>query len=107
MLATPTALERLYKSTSATVPPVESAPFVLDQNQNSSRSFTDTVKELGEVAVESLGRAEETALKGLSGTADPHSVVEALAAAEMALETAVTVRDKVVEAYQEVLRMPV
>lgn len=41
------------------------------------------------------------------GKADAHSVVEAMATAEMALETAVTVRNRVVEAYQELLRMPV
>ena len=43
----------------------------------------------------------------MTGSADPHSVVEALAAAELAVQTAVTVRDKVVEAYQELIRMPV
>ena len=31
----------------------------------------------------------------------------ALAEAEMAMETVVAIRDKVVEAYQEILRMPV
>jgi flagellar hook-basal body complex protein FliE len=41
------------------------------------------------------------------GGADPHSLVEALAQSELAIETAVSVRDKVVEAYQEILRMPV
>jgi flagellar hook-basal body complex protein FliE len=41
------------------------------------------------------------------GDADPHALVQALAATETAIETVVTVRDKVVEAYQEILRMPV
>jgi len=50
---------------------------------------------------------EEAAKAGMIGTADAHSVVQALAASEWAIETAVTVRDKVVEAYQEILRMPV
>ena len=36
-----------------------------------------------------------------------HSLVEALATSELAVETAVTLRNKVVEAYQEILRMPV
>lgn len=50
----------------------------------------------------------EQATNGLAaGTADAHSVVEALATAEMALESAVTIRNRVVEAYQELLRMPV
>ena len=42
-----------------------------------------------------------------AGTGDAHSVVEALATAEVALEGAVTIRNRVVEAYQELLRMPV
>ena len=51
--------------------------------------------------------AEETVKSGLAGRADAHSVVEALAQTELAVETATTVRDKVVEAYNEILRMPV
>jgi len=34
-------------------------------------------------------------------------VVQALAQTELAVETAISIRDKVVEAYQEILRMPV
>ena len=54
-----------------------------------------------------LRTGEETAKAAATGAADPHALVQALAATEMAVETAVTVRDKVVEAYQEILRMPV
>ena len=54
-----------------------------------------------------LRQGEETAKAGLAGRADPQAVVEALAATELAVQTAVAVRDKVVEAYQEILRMPV
>ncbi|PHR56092.1 MAG: flagellar hook-basal body protein FliE [Robiginitomaculum sp.] len=50
---------------------------------------------------------EKTSQAVSVGKADAHSVVEAMATAEMALETAVTVRNRVVEAYQELLRMPV
>jgi len=50
----------------------------------------------------------ETATTAMStGQGDAHSVVEALATAEVALEAAVTIRNRVVEAYQELLRMPV
>ena len=52
-------------------------------------------------------KAEQAAIDTAVSGADPHAMVEALANAEMVLETAVTVRDKVVEAYQELLRMPV
>ena len=43
----------------------------------------------------------------MSGGADPHALVQAIAQSELAVEAAVTVRDKVVEAYQEILRMPI
>ena len=54
-----------------------------------------------------MQQAEQTAMQTAVSGADPHAMVEALANAEMVLETAVTIRDKVVEAYQELLRMPV
>lgn len=54
-----------------------------------------------------LRAGEATAMEGMAGRADPQTVVEALAASELAIETAVAVRDRVVEAYQEILRMPV
>lgn len=54
-----------------------------------------------------LAEGEETAKSAMIGNADPHSLVTALAQTELVVETAVTVRNKVVEAYQEILRMPV
>jgi flagellar hook-basal body complex protein FliE len=56
---------------------------------------------------DTLARGEATAKAAMTGGADPHALVEALAASQTAIETAVTVRDRVVEAYQEILRMPV
>ncbi|ETX29693.1 flagellar hook-basal body complex protein FliE [Roseivivax isoporae] len=56
---------------------------------------------------ETLRAAERTATEAMTGDADPHALVAALAQSELAVETAVTVRNKVVEAYQEILRMPV
>lgn len=54
-----------------------------------------------------LREGEETAKSAMTGTADPHALVQALAETELAVETAVSVRNKIVEAYQEILRMPV
>lgn len=56
---------------------------------------------------ETLQNAEQTAKDAMIGKADPHALVEALSQTEIAVEAAVAVRDKVVEAYQEILRMPV
>lgn len=54
-----------------------------------------------------LREGEDTAVAAMTGKADPQSLVQALVQTELAVETAVTVRDRVVEAYQEILRMPV
>lgn len=56
---------------------------------------------------ETLRQNETTAVKAMAGEADPQALVQALAETQLAVETAVTVRDRVVEAYQEILRMPV
>lgn len=54
-----------------------------------------------------LQESEQIALSSMTGGVDPHALVQALAQTELAVETAVTLRDRVVEAYQEILRMPV
>ena len=56
---------------------------------------------------ETIGQGEKAAMAHMSTGADPHAMVEAIAAAELAVETAVVIRDKVVEAYQELIRLPV
>ncbi|MDJ1008276.1 MAG: flagellar hook-basal body complex protein FliE [Paracoccaceae bacterium] len=56
---------------------------------------------------ETLRQTEETAVETMTSGADPHALVQALAETQLAVETAATVRDRVVEAYQEILRMPV
>lgn len=54
-----------------------------------------------------MEQAEKAAMDTAVSGADPHAMVEALANAELVLDAAVTIRNKVVEAYQELLRMPV
>ncbi|WBU63278.1 flagellar hook-basal body complex protein FliE [Paracoccus aerodenitrificans] len=50
---------------------------------------------------------DSTAIDAMSGKSDMNALVQALTEAELALDAAVAIRDKVVEAYQEILRMPV
>lgn len=56
---------------------------------------------------QTLAEGEATAKAAMTGGADPHALVQALASSQLAVDTVATVRDKVVEAYQEILRMPV
>lgn len=73
------------------------------EKPSAENTIAEGIKEFSEV-FEQVETATEAMV---AGTGDAHSVVEALANAEVALETAVTIRNRVVEAYQELLRMPV
>lgn len=74
-----------------------------DAQPSAGDAFTKVAKDFAQT----LQQGEETAKSAMTGGADAYSLVQALAETELAVETAVTVRDKVVEAYQEILRMPV
>lgn len=54
------------------------------------------------------GRAAELKASGaIQGKGDLVDVVTAVQAAEVSLETVVAIRDKVIAAYQEIMRMPI
>ncbi|MGK0267263.1 MAG: flagellar hook-basal body complex protein FliE [Maricaulis sp.] len=55
----------------------------------------------------SLGHAEQMTAASTTGQAELVDVATAVTAAEISLETMVAVRDEVVRAYQEILRMPI
>ena len=84
------------------------------QNYAASTQAVQPGPSLGAAALEgaqdfvaTLQASEQTAMAAMTKGADPHALVQALAQTELAVQTAVTVRDRVVEAYQEILRMPV
>ncbi len=60
-----------------------------------------------ENAVATLRQGEEMAQKGLMGTASVQEVVEAVSAAELALQRMTVIRDRVIAAYQEIMRMQI
>jgi flagellar hook-basal body complex protein FliE len=70
-------------------------------------SFLGMVNDSLKNAATTGREAEELSLKQISGEADLKDVVTAVANAEHTLETVVAVRDKVLNAYQEILRMPI
>lgn len=54
-----------------------------------------------------MAQADSAATGAMQGTTATHQLVESIAESKLALEAVVSIRDKVVEAYQEILRMPV
>ena len=56
---------------------------------------------------EAVAAAEKTSIAAVAGNADLVDVVTAVSNAEMVLESVTAVRDRVISAYQEIMRMPI
>jgi len=73
----------------------------------SPTSFGDSLAKLVN-SVETSDQTANTAVQGmLDGTADVHDAMIALQRAELNLQLTVQVRNKLVQAYQDIMRMPV
>ncbi|MEQ9640496.1 MAG: flagellar hook-basal body complex protein FliE [Alphaproteobacteria bacterium] len=70
-------------------------------------SFADLIKDVVEQTVEAGEKSEQTAVKAAAGQAELVDVITAVNAAEMTLETVMAVRDQVIQAYQDIVRMPI
>ena len=86
---------------------LKEAPGNSGSGQVNANDFTQMVKNFAESAVEVGKRSEVQSAAAAAGKADLNSVVVAVTEAELTLNTVVSVRDKVLEAYREILRMPI
>jgi flagellar hook-basal body complex protein FliE len=69
--------------------------------------FDSVLKQVTTDAIGTIKAGEAASISAIQGKESTRRVVEALMSAEQALQTAVAVRDKVVQAYQEVVRMSI
>jgi flagellar hook-basal body complex protein FliE len=69
--------------------------------------FDSVLKQVTTDAIGTIKAGEAASISAIQGKESTRHVVEALMSAEQALQTAVAVRDKVVQAYQEVVRMSI
>lgn len=76
----------------------------LAENPN---AFSDMVQQAVDSVSQSGQAAETKAAELATGNADIVDLVTAVAETELALETLVSVRDRVITAYQEILNMPI
>ncbi|MGV6810867.1 MAG: flagellar hook-basal body complex protein FliE [Brevirhabdus sp.] len=72
-----------------------------------AESFAQMVTNTAAGAVDTVRTGDATAIQGLTGQAGMQQVVEATMAMESTVRVSVAVRDKLVEAYQEIIRMPI
>ena len=69
-------------------------------------SFGNLLEQVLTGALDASRKAETQATRAIAGGADLQQVVEAVNAAELTLQTVVAVRDRIIGAYQEIMRMP-
>jgi flagellar hook-basal body complex protein FliE len=69
--------------------------------------FGDILKSAVSDAIGASKNAEKQMAAQVAGKAELVDVVTALSAAESSLETVMAVRDQVISAYQEIMRMPI
>lgn len=70
-------------------------------------SFGDVLKDVAVEGIETIRDSEKMSAKAVIGKADLTEVVAAVTEAETLLQTAVAVRDRMLNAYQEIMRMPI
>ncbi len=70
-------------------------------------SFGDLVRKAAETAVDTLRQGEQASLNGVMGKADIAQVAAAVANADATLQTIVAVRDRMIAAYQDIIKMPI
>jgi flagellar hook-basal body complex protein FliE len=69
--------------------------------------FGSILAQAAKNSMASLKEGEQASLRALAGKADVGQVVQAISAAETTLQATIAVRDRVVQAYQEIIRMPI
>lgn len=70
-------------------------------------SFGEVMEQAAKNAIATVKKSENLSAQAVVGKADLTEVVNAVTNAEITLQTVTSVRDKVISAYQEILRMPI
>ena len=77
------------------------------RDATSAGQFAKMLEQFSEQAVEAGKTAEQATAAAVQGKADLTEVVQAVTNAEVTLQTVVAVRDRIISAYQQILRMPI
>ena len=70
-------------------------------------SFVDLLKAGTQSAIDAQHKSESTSAAALAGNASMTDVLQAVNDAELALNTVLAIRDRVVQSYQELMRTPI
>lgn len=99
------ALSRLSETVAETNVGVTKAPQAIPAAPGTS--FGEVLSQMTDSVGQKLQAAEATSIQGIRGDAPVRDVVSSVMEAEQSLQTAIAIRDKIVQAYLEISRMPV
>lgn len=68
--------------------------------------FASMVQDAAKQSVDALKQGEAASMLGVAGKLDLTQVVTAVNNAQLTLQTAVAVRDRIVQSYQQIMQMP-
>ncbi len=76
------------------------------QDESSKSSFSNLLKEGLQNAIDTQYGTESVKMESLTGKVDLADLVTSVNEAELSLNTVIAVRDKIIGAYQDIIRMP-
>lgn len=80
----------------------------LDKTPTTGQNFTDLLQNAGQQVVDAQKQAEVMSLAVANGENIPmQDVIAAVTHAELSLQTMLSVRDKAISAYQQIMQMPI
>jgi|SRR5277367_1326172 len=68
--------------------------------------FGQMVRDVASQSVDTLKQGEAASMLGIAGKLDLTQVVSAVNNAQLTLQSAVAVRDRIVQSYQQIMQMP-
>ncbi len=101
-ISNPAAAANIYANTAKT-----SLGAGISGDDKTGSSFSDILKATARNVVDTVRGGEKASAKAITGEADLADVVQAVTSAELTLQTVVAVRDRMISAYQEIMRMPI
>jgi len=102
-MMTPLAAAKAYAATQQTL----GAEPSFGAEKMSGGGFGDILKSAMQDAMSTSKNAETKMANHVQGKGDLVDVVTAVSSAEASLETVMAIRDQVINAYQEIMRMPI
>ena len=106
-MAIPAAAAAAYQAAASITSAGAATGGIASANVAGVGNFSDFLSGALQDSISNIRAGEQAAQAGITGNANIVDVVNAVNSAELSLNTVVAVRDKVVQAYQSIMNMPI